>query len=672
MGVGQSLSKLLQWLHKPFKHNIMTHYVHVAVPVPLAQTFTYQTDIPLVRGQIVSVSFGAQHLLGCVMGPVDEPTNQRIKPINHLWPYVLDEQHLKWISWISGYTMAHIGMVMKMMVPFTPTDFGKKRTVKVPVCEASIVPIMSNLTADQNHAYQQIEPHLHHFQPMVLDGITGSGKTEVYGKAMEAVFHQGKQVLVLLPEIALTKQWLERFEQAFGFKPYIWNSEVGKGRKHVLWEWAYSGNPGVMVGARSALFLPFKNLGLIVLDEEHDQSYKQEDHVIYHARDMAVVRSKILDIPLLLASATPSLETMENIERGRYVHIKLERRFGVAELPKMDLASTKDLSHDQWVTPELHQALTETLGRGEQSLLFLNRRGYAPLLLCRCCGLRFTCYRCDAMLVWHKNKNILMCHYCGADHTKPTHCPKCASDQFLPCGPGVERMVEIMQKTFPDKRIAAVTSDLMPNMKAMNELWQQIEDGLVDIVIGTQMLAKGHNFPHLTLVGIVDADAGLAGGDVRSAETTFQLIQQVSGRAGRFDKKGRVIIQTSQMEHPLMAALVNYDRDQFYELELNEREAGRMPPYGRLVALILSGREHDRVQSMAYTMARFIPKADDIHVLGPVPAPIAKIRNRYRWRFLVRASKNAPVQDFVRMWLDQCEIPSMLQLTVDVDPYNFL
>lgn len=650
----------------------MTYYVNVVVPVPLAQMFTYQSDEPLERGQIVSVSFGAQHLLACVMGPAQDPTSSRIKPINHIWPYVLSESHLKWITWISHYTMAHVGMVFKMMVPFSPADLAKKRTVKVPLCEANVVPVMSNLTADQNHAYQQIMPHLKGFKPMVLDGITGSGKTEVYGKAMEAVFHEGKQVLVLLPEIALTKQWLERFEQVFGFKPYIWNSEVGKARKHIFWDWAYSGNPGVMVGARSALFLPFTNLGLVVMDEEHDQSYKQEDHVIYHARDMAVVRSKILDIPLILASATPSLETMENIARGRYLHIKLEKRFGRAELPHMELATTQNLTFDQWVTPELEQALKETLERGEQSLLFLNRRGYAPLLLCRCCGLRFTCYRCDATLVWHKNKNILLCHYCGSEHTKPTNCPKCVSDQFLPCGPGVERMMEIMQKAFPDKRIVAVTSDSAPNMKAMNELWKSIEQGEVDIIIGTQMLAKGHNFPHLTLVGIVDADAGLAGGDVRAAETTFQLIQQVSGRAGRFDKKGRVIVQTSQLEHPLMTALVSNDRDQFYELELAEREAGRMPPYGRLVALILSGREPDRVQSMAYTMARMIPKAEDIHVLGPIPAPIAKIRNRYRWRFLVRAAKNAPVQDFIRLWIEQCSIPSMLQLTVDVDPYNFL
>lgn len=650
----------------------MTYFFNIAVPVPLPQTFTYQSDVSMERGQIVSVAFGAQHVLGCVMEPATEPTQHRTRPVDHIWPYQLNEQHLRWLQWISQYTMAHIGMVLKMMVPFTPTELGKKRNAKIQTCEPHLDPTVSHLTPDQNHAYQLMAPHLQHFQTMVLDGITGSGKTEVYGKAMEEVFHSGRQVLVLLPEIALTKQWLERFEQAFGFKPYIWNSDVSKAKKHLLWNWAHSGEKGVMVGARSALFLPFKNLGLIVMDEEHDQSYKQEDHVIYHARDMAVVRAKLENIPLLLASATPSLETIDNIARGRYQHIKLAKRFGKAELPDMQLASTRDLSHDQWITPDLHKAIQANLEKGEQSLLFLNRRGYAPLLLCRSCGLRFSCHRCDATLVWHKNKNILLCHYCGSEHSKPTNCPKCASDQFLPCGPGVERMVEIVAKTFPNARLAAITSDLAPNMKAMNDMWQQIEDGHVDIIIGTQMLAKGHNFPHLTLVGIVDADIGLAGGDVRAAETTFQLIQQVSGRAGRFDKKGHVIIQTSQTEHPLMTALVHHDRDAFYDLELAEREAGRMPPYGRLVALILSGRDHDRVQSAAYTMARMIPKAEDIHVLGPVPAPIAKIRHNFRWRFLVRASKNAPVQQFVRTWLDQFTLPNTLQLTVDVDPYNFM
>lgn len=649
------------------------HYVHVAVPAPLPQAFTYQTDIPLLPGQLVSVSFGAQHLLGCVIGTAEEPTKaHRIKPITHAWPYQLNANHLQWATWISQYTMAHIGMVFKMMIPFTPSDFSKKRNVKLPVCEPGLVPVISNLSPDQIKAFEHLAQHLHHFQPMVIDGITGSGKTEVYGKAMETIFHQGKQVLVLLPEIALTKQWLDRFEQAFGFQPYVWNSAISKGKKHVLWDWAYSGMPGVIVGARSALFLPFNNLGLIIMDEEHDQSYKQEDHVIYHARDMAIVRAKILNIPIILASATPSLETMENIIRERYTHIKLAKRFGSAELPRMELASTQDLAFDQWITPELHQALADNLKKNEQSLLFLNRRGYAPLILCRCCGLRFSCYRCDAKLVWHKNRNILMCHYCGSEHNKPDTCPKCASDKFLPCGPGVERMMEVIQKSFPDKRVAAVTSDLAPTMKEMNALWQSIEEGHIDIIIGTQMLAKGHNFPHLTLVGIVDADAGLTGGDIRAAETNFQLLQQVSGRAGRFDKKGRVIIQTSQPEHPLMSALVHNDRDQFYAIELSEREAGGMPPYGRLVAIIVSGREHDRIQSFAYTMARFIPKAKDIHVLGPVPSPIARIRNRYRWRFLVRASKRARVQDFIRLWINQCPAPHTIQLTIDVDPYNFM
>ncbi len=515
------------------------------------------------------------------------------------------------------------------------------------------------------------------FQTMLLDGVTGSGKTEVYFEAIAGALEQGRQVLVLLPEISLTKQFLERFKQRFGCLPASWHSAVGDGARAKLWRGVASGEVKAVIGARSALFLPFKDLGMIIVDEEHDTGYKQETNVLYHARDMAVVRGSLGKAGVVLASATPSLESLINAAQGRYGHVKLESRFHGAALPEM---SAIDMRKDgpergKWLSPALIGAMQETLAKGEQSLLFLNRRGYAPLTLCRGCGHRFQCPQCSAWLVEHKFKEALSCHHCGFKVPRPKACPKCEKeDSLVPCGPGVERIAEEVREIFPQARQAILSSDLVPNINALKEVIETIHSGDAQIIIGTQIVAKGHNFPLLATVGIVDGDLGLQGsGDPRAAERTFQLLHQVSGRAGRMGTKGMGFVQTYLPDHPVMQAILSGDRDSFVGRETQAREMLTYPPFGRLVALIVSAKQKDMAERYAREVARRVPPSKKVTVLGPVEAPLAVIRGRYRFRLLMKAPRDLDVQAFMRHW--QARLPKPqgdLRLVVDVDPYNFL
>lgn len=513
------------------------------------------------------------------------------------------------------------------------------------------------------------------FGVTLLDGVTGSGKTEVYFAAIAAALERGRQALVLLPEIALSAQLLKRFSDRFGAPPALWHSDLGHSQRRATWRHVAEGQARVVVGARSALFLPFSDLGLIVVDEEHDASFKQEDGVIYHARDMAVVRASLARVPIVLVSATPSLETTINAQSGRYSRLHLPARHGTARLPEIcvvDMRKQKP-ERQRFLSPPLVQALGETLAAGEQTMLFLNRRGYAPLTLCRECGHRLQCPNCTAWLVEHRRAGGLQCHHCGYTTPMPPVCPNCgAAASFAACGPGVERLAEETAQRFPQARIALMASDTLTGPRAMAELLERVERHEVDVLIGTQVMAKGHHFPMLTLVGVVDADLGLSGGDLRAAEHTFQLLHQVAGRAGRAERPGVVLLQTYMPEHPVMRALASDDRDGFLAAEAQSRREGSWPPFGRLAAVVVSASDADTADRAAWALARQAPRADGVEVLGPAPAPLAMLRGRHRRRFLVKARRDAPLQAMLRTWLDAVRLPNTVRVQVDIDPYSFI
>ena len=512
------------------------------------------------------------------------------------------------------------------------------------------------------------------FTVTVLDGVTGAGKTETYFAAIAAVLAAGRQVLVLLPEIALGAQWLDRFRRRFGALPAQWHSDVPQTARRDAWRAVASGRARIVVGARSALFLPFAELGLIIVDEEHDPSYKQDTGVCYQARDMAVLRASLAQIPIVLVSATPSLETVVNIARGRYARVSLPRRHAEAALPRIALI---DMRHQRveaarFLSPPLVAALAETLKAGEQALLFLNRRGYAPLTLCRACGHRMQCPSCTAWLVEHRFTGRLQCHHCGYAMTVPPVCPEClTAGTLVPCGPGVERLSEEVAARFPGARTALMVSDLLSGPRAAAELAEAMARHHIDVLIGTQIVAKGHHFPMLTLVGVVDADLGLSGGDLRAAERTYQLLHQVAGRAGRADRPGRVLLQTYMPEQPVMQALARGDRDGFLAAEAEARRAAGLPPFGRLAALIVSAGDPEAADFAARALSRAAPQLPGVSVLGPAPAPLAVLRGRHRRRFLVKAARSVSLQSVLRDWLARVRLAGSARLQVDIDPYSF-
>jgi primosomal protein N' (replication factor Y) len=508
----------------------------------------------------------------------------------------------------------------------------------------------------------------------LLDGVTGSGKTETYFEAVAEALRQKRQVLILLPEIALTVQFLERFASRFGCRPAEWHSDLSPKERRRMYRAVLSGEARVVVGARSSLFLPFPELGLIVVDEEHEQAYKQEDGVIYHARDMAVVRARIENCPVVLASATPSLETFVNASAGRYHWLKLPRRHGAAVMPEtrlIDLRHTR-IEPGTWLSQPLREAVATTLAAGEQAMLFLNRRGYAPLTLCESCGHKLVCRQCSAWLVEHRYQRRVACHHCGFEMSTPLKCPQCQAEKTLvACGPGVERVAEEFTAAFPDTRVAIASSDTLHGPLETQAAIRAMAKHETDVLIGTQIVAKGHHFPQLTLVGIVDADLGGSDGDLRARERTFQLLHQVSGRAGRAEKPGLVLIQTRNPDDPVMRALASGDRDTFFEQEIAARKRVSAPPFGRLAAIILSGRDGEAVREAGRELARAAPNAHGVKVWGPTAAFYQLLRGQTRERLLVQAGRNVDVQSYLRAWLTRVKLPSSVRLTADIDPVSF-
>lgn len=651
----------------------------------------------------------------------------------------LSRAHRQFITWVSEYTLAPLGTVLKMSmsapgvfkrrptltlyravarsedsaytpsrqkvltaledgVPRTVADLAKRAGVSAGVVHALVRSgALTALQQTTDRPYPAPDPRRKGpqlndeqkgaadrlvasltggFSAIALQGITGSGKTEVYFEALAAILKSGTgQVLVLLPEIALTAQWLERFEARFGERPVQWHSDLGGAERRRAWLAAASGEARVVVGARSALFLPFHELQLVIVDEEHDPSFKQEEGVTYQARDMAVKRAQLAGCLVVLSSATPSYETLVNIERGKYVRLTLAQRYGGASLPEIiaiDMRASPPPS-GHWLAPALVDAMRETMARQEQTMLFLNRRGYAPLTLCRRCGSRLQCPHCTAWLVEHRWHDRLMCHHCGHSIAKPKRCPSChAEDSLAACGPGVERLEEEVAKIFPHARRLVMTSDTLTNPERALEHIARIAKGFVDVIIGTQVITKGHHFPKLTLVGVVDADLGLKGGDVRAAERTYQQLEQVAGRAGREDRAGRVMIQTYMPEEAVMAALLSADKDTFLRQDLEQRKAYVMPPFGRLAAVLVTGDSSAPVEEVARTLARAFPKTNGVELLGPAPAPLARLKGRFRYRLLLKTSREQVLQPLIRDWLATVKIPSRVTIKVDIDPYNFL
>ncbi len=554
--------------------------------------------------------------------------------------------------------------------------------------------VRTDFSADQHAAAAELKATMANntYSVTLIDGVTGSGKTEVYFEAVADAIRAGRQSLILMPEIALTAAFLDRFAARFGVRPAEWHSELSPRRRARTWKAVADGQVAVVVGARSALFLPYADLGLIVVDEEHDQAYKQEDGVRYHARDMAVVRGHIARIPVVLSSATPSLETEVNARRGRYRRLRLPERFGGQRMPSVeaiDLRAERP-PPGRFIAPTLAGAAQTAIERGEQALFFLNRRGYAPLTLCRACGFRFSCPNCDAWLVDHRFRRELVCHHCGFAMPHPVECPNCkAANSFAAVGPGVERLEEEVRALFPQARVLVLSSDLVATVERLREELDDVAHGKFDIVIGTQLVAKGHHFPKLNLVGVVDADLGLANGDPRAAERTFQLLHQVVGRAGRDAGMGHGYLQTHQPEHPVLRALIAQDRDAFYAAEIEAREKAHYPPFGRLASLVVSGPDRHETAGFARALARAAPQVAEgglvgaacrrrrrptrVRVLGPADAPLSLVRGRHRFRLLVKAPRGFDLSAYLRDWLARApKKHGAIKLDVDVDPQSFL
>lgn len=648
-----------------------------AAPKPF--TYGLPQGVIAPKGQLVEVPLGTKKSFGVVLGPSEEsiPAGKLKNILSVIDAPPLSDAMLDFVLWVADYCMAPAGNILAMVLggQSAQKKLKKEREAKPDTPHAAMSkPVLSDA---QKKAADTLIANMGSFSVTLLDGITGSGKTEVFCEALNAAMASGKQTLLLLPEISLTTQIFSRLQTRFGFKPVLWHSGLTPAQRRNAWQAIAHGKAPLVIGARSALFLPFKNLGVVVVDEEHDASYKQEEGVIYHARDMAVMRGKMENIPVILSSATPSIETVANMMAGRYQHVTLPERHGDAKPPSIHLIDLRKekLTSKNWISPTLQRAITQAIERGEQALLFLNRRGYAPLTLCRACGYRFQCPSCSSWLVEHREagKHRLNCHHCDFASAYPRGCPSCkVEDKLAACGPGIERLAEEAKKLFPNARHAILASDTQNNLSEVQRIVNAMGNSEIDILIGTQIVAKGYHFPKLTVVGVIDADLGLQGGDLRAAERTFQLLYQVAGRSGRADDKGHVYLQTTQPQHAVMQNLMKHDRDGLINVLIAEREKFHMPPFARLATLTLSGTDQAAVTQAAITLGKHIPKLDGMKVLGPAPAPMALLRGRHRQRFLIHAPKTAKMQNFIRDWLSKARPAKSIRVHVDIDPQSFV
>lgn len=665
----------------PENHSInQARIVQILPATAVDAVFDYAVPegMPMDIGHIVEISFGGRALLGVIWShkPPSAPLN-KIKQVGRIFDAKISLAHIHFIEKMAHYNYSDKGAVLKLGLS---VDFKDPKRIAKP---KSIIIKSPNpdhlkraLTDDQFNAAKILSLSVQSggYKPFLLDGVTGSGKTEVYFEAIASNLRNNKQSLILLPEIALSNAFINRFEERFGVKPALWHSSVTKAQRKKLWMNVARNETKIIIGARSSLFLPFQSLGLIVVDEEHDGSYKQEEGVIYHARDMAVLRAHIEKIPIILASATPSLETIYNAEQKKYQAIILPSRYHDVTLPSIEIIDLKQHKPEKqkFLSPKVIETLRSGVAKGEQSLLFLNRRGYAPLTICRSCGHRVECPRCTAWLVEHRAQKKLSCHHCGYETRLPNTCPACgAVDSLTACGPGVERIEEEVREILPEARTLVLASDITDTPQKIEQALQSIKQQKIDIIIGTQIVAKGHHMPHLTHVTVVDGDLGLGGEDLRSSEKAFGLLHQVSGRAGRELATGHVMIQTFNPDHPVMKLLATNDRNGFVARESESRERSKMPPYTRLAALIISGMKEGLVKENAFHMVKQIPNVAGVRVLGPAPAPMYRIRGKYRYRILIQADKKLDMSAYLKAWLEPLKIPSSIKVTIDIDPQSF-
>ena len=646
----------------------------VIVTRPFDKVFTYSSkNKELKVGQVVLVPFGKKMETGIIWNKNIEKPQHQIKEISKIIDYIiLKNTTIEFIKWISNYTLAPLGLVLKLfLINSDIVEFSLGSLSKDKLNAFAIT-----LNKEQENAKLEIIQSISKSnKPILLEGVTGSGKTEVYFEIIEKFLKEKKQVLIMVPEISLTPQLETRFKKRFGIDVLLWHSKISKKNRQKIWHQCFNGDQAIVIGARSSLFLPFSNLGLIVVDEEHDSSYKQEDNIRYQARDLAIVRAKIESNFVLLASATPSLETINNVKINKYNHVFLSKQYSGTPLPEILLINlTKDkLEKDKWISKSITEEISKCLDNNEQALIFLNRRGYSPLALCNSCGFRYECEQCSSWMVMHQNKKIFLCHQCGTIKKINLNCPKCEEkDSIKFIGPGVERVAEELTLSFPEKNISIMSSDNVNTPNKIKKFIDDINSKKIDIIVATQIMAKGYDFPNLSLVGIVDADAGLFGGDPRAIEKTFNLLQQVGGRAGRGKKLGKVLLQTYFPDQQIIKSIQLREREKFLERALEERRNFNIPPFGFMTAIIISSHTKSLASKSASQIVQLSKIDENIKVLGPVEAPISLLRGQYRYRILIKGNNRKNLNKLTKIIVGKVKLPSSVKLIIDVDPYTFM
>jgi primosomal protein N' (replication factor Y) len=656
------------------------YFANVLVAYQLDQEFTYSfTEDQIINiGSIVLVPFRNKNYLGVVRDTSDK-TNfdlKKIKLIVDVSSYSLSKKMIKFLEWIASYNLIPKGMVLKMILPKSEAYFDKENEYENN--ENILTPNDLKLNDTQTKAREKIEDIISHneYSTILLDGMPGSGKTEVYFDLIEKNILDKKQSLILFPEVSLTNDFIKRIEKRFGYLPDIWHSKITPSKKKKIIHKIISGRSQILIGTRSALFLPYKNLGMLVVDEEHDPSYKQEEKGIYSARDMAVVRASIEKFTLILVSATPSLETIYNIDQSKYFHVKLKNKFSITPEPKITVIDMKKskLKKNNWVSDELKKTILKKLSMDQQSLLFINKRGYAPMIICKSCGHKFTCKNCSSYLVEHLKDKKLLCHHCGYKlGSFQIKCQSCNNEDesFVDFGAGIEKIYNEIARDFPTAKICLFSSDHIKSSEDLNEKVEKIYNNKFDIIIGTQLITKGYHFPFLTCVGVVDADMTLRGGDLRASEKTYQMLYQVAGRAGRGDIPGEVYLQSYFPENETIKDLTNMDREKFYKKELNIRMRANLPPISKMAAIIVSGRNISDVQQACLKLSKSTPKIDNVVFYGPAPAPLSRLKGKHRLRFLIHEKKGRKIQKIILHWLSKVPQTPGVTITTDIDPQNF-
>jgi len=653
------------------------HYklAKVIIPLNLDKAYNYICLSPAEVGSIVRVSFGSAKYNAIIIDIQNfQNRDDKLKTIEHVYSEKFSANFMLFIRFFANYTLTPLGLVATIMLRyFSPEHELKNDLPKI------YKGVISELSSDQKFVAEKILKicAMHKYETILLEGVTGCGKTEVYFEAIDYALKQNGQVLILLPEISLTKQFLDRFAKIFGFKAHSWHSTLSKKRKQDIWKGSANGDVGVVIGVRSALFLPFKNLKLIVVDEEHDSSYKQEENIFYNARDMAVARARFDSIPVILSSATPSIETMVNAQQGKYSHFILHNRFNNIKMPVLSLVDLNYQANNnkEFLSNILLEALQKNLAKKQQSILFLGRRGYAPLTLCKNCGYRISCPNCSVYMVQHKIYDALLCHYCGYSTNLPSKCQNCNIEDvtWVSVGCGIERIFEEVHIALPDARLLMLSTDLVGNIKNLRQQFQLIEDGLVDIIIGTQMVSKGHNFSNVSLVGVIDADLSLHSGDPRASEKTYQTLMQVTGRAGRTGLESVGIIQSYNPQHQTINAIIKGDQKEFYRQEIELRKQTNSPPFSRFAAIIISSSDDERAKNYARILRQHMPNYKNIFIFGPAQAPIAVLCNQYRYRILIKAQKTVNIQEYIQKTLKLYnKVPHKVNIQIDIDPQSFL